>query len=99
MRQCEIDGKDFKTDGSYRVHKHRFHHEQKQAVLAELQPSQSETKQPEDDFLQIESSPEPEIEKEEQERSGGGSSGGAALAGVALLVAVGVAWWLKNKRD
>jgi len=67
-----------------------------------MQIAQQEPKPPEpqEEFLNIESSPEPDNVKEnetEQTRSGGNLGGGAAV-GIGLLIAIGIAWWLKNRK-
>ncbi len=69
-----------------------------------MQITQQEPKQPEpqEEFLNIESSPAPDNVKEnetehEQNRDVGNLGGGAAI-GLGLLIAIGIAWWLKNRK-
>jgi hypothetical protein len=56
----------------------------------------------EEEFLNIESSPVPESvkenETEHEQTRGGGNLGGGAAVGIGLLIAIGIAWWLKNRK-
>lgn len=66
-----------------------------------MQIAQPETEQlePQEEFLNIESSPEPDSVKEnEPEHKGGSNLGGGAAVGIGLLIAIGIAWWLKNRK-
>ena len=102
--ECPDCHKPFSSNGSYRVHKHRFHRQNQvlpATPLPAMQIAQPEPKSPEpqEEFLNIESSPEPDNVKEsEPEHRGGSNLGGGAAVGIGLLIAIGVAWWLKNRK-
>ena len=105
--ECPECHKPFSSNGSYRVHKHRFHRQNQvlpAVPLPAMQIVQQEPKPPEpqEEFLNIESSPEPESikenETEHEETRGGGNLGGGAAVGIGLLIAIGIAWWLKNRK-
>lgn len=81
MRACPDCGRQFSSDGSYRVHKFRFHREFELPVATqEAAPTASETAQ------LAEPTPEPVSEKPEGENNTGSNDGLAWLAGGAVVV-------------
>lgn len=110
MRECPDCNAVLGSDGSYRVHKHRFHRAVAQVVA---QPNNAPTVEVQESVHEEYVKPppwitgakeEPATTKEEQkqpvESSAPSSSGdGALIAGTAIgLILVGVAWWLKNRK-
>lgn len=84
MRTCSDCGNEFSSDGSYRVHKHRFHRTRPVAEqIAQEVPSEPE---PEEEEVKLVSRPEPQApDSEPVHRTRSGSSGSSGTAGALII--------------
>jgi hypothetical protein len=108
MRMCPDCGNEFSSNGSYRVHKYRFHRDKPIAnQVAKQAPSEPESVvKPLEKYVTLVSSPKPQAPEPEpvsrassSSASSGGSAGALILGGIILgLGALALKKWL-DERD
>ena len=89
------------SDGSFRVHKHRYHRKTEQTVASSVVVPEPSPEPAFKELVKVPDAPsqEQQSSSETPASSSRGMDGGTAIAGaLGLALAVGIAWWLKNRK-
>ena len=93
------------SDGSFRVHKHRYHRKAKPVVTSSVVPEPKPESKPDTVFKELIKVPDTPTQEQQSSpetsvsRSSGSMDSGTAIAGaLGVALAIGIAWWLKNRK-